>query len=219
MVSGGCRIALYPVGRVRARTPNPVCMRAGAAQERWDPSETAAFAGHRMSTVTHPSRCAGGEAGAYSRVRRALEDGAAGNEASLKIAPERDRELAGQGDDGDLADAPFAITDALLEPARELAFRLMLEPEPGELDQGGPRPSVAGLADALLAPLRAAVEGRASEADEAADLTAIIEVAVIDLVGKHLGDGLADALEPQRCSCRRGAGAGGTQVGLDRGLD
>src|SRR5262249_58354105 len=100
----------------------------------------------------------------------------------------------------------------LLEPARELAFRLMLEPEPGELDQG---------ADALLAPLRAAVEGRASEADEAADLTAIIEVAVIDLVGKHLGDGLADALEPHelRCSCRRGAGAGGTQVGLDRGLD
>jgi hypothetical protein len=36
--------------------PNPSCTVEGVAQERWDPSETAALFGPRMSTVTHPSR-------------------------------------------------------------------------------------------------------------------------------------------------------------------
>src|SRR6266446_3169731 len=163
-------ITLYPVGRRGARNPNPSCTREVLAQGRWDPSETAAWLGHRMSTVTHPSRrwrlwlSLIGPCRRRSARDAGAQPGAGRHEAGLEIAPQRDGELAGERDDGDLGDASLAVADALLEPAGERAVRLEAQPEPGELDQDGAGARIAGLADALLATRLAAVVGRSGDA-------------------------------------------------------
>ena len=62
-----------------------------------------------MSAVTHPS----------CLLRRGVDgggsldpqDGAGRHEAGLEVAPESDHEFAGQGGDGDFADATLGVAD------------------------------------------------------------------------------------------------------------
>jgi hypothetical protein len=58
------------------------------------------------------------------RLRRASRP-PLGNDAGLEVAPERDRQLARHGDDGDAPDAPLAVADALTEPLGERAVGLV----------------------------------------------------------------------------------------------
>ncbi|ESZ03784.1 hypothetical protein X735_32965 [Mesorhizobium sp. L2C085B000] len=50
-----------------------------------------------------------------------------------QIPPQGDYQFARQGDDHGAADAPLAGADALLESAREIAIRLVAQPQPGKL--------------------------------------------------------------------------------------
>ena len=58
----------------------------------------------------------------------ALQDRSLGNEAGLEVAPERDRQLARHGDDGDAPDAPLPVAHPLTEPLGERAVGLVMQP-------------------------------------------------------------------------------------------
>ena len=64
-----------------------------------------------------------------------------------------------------------------LEPQSERRLRLMAQPEPGELDQGGPQSRIPGLGDALLVIDRPALPGRRRKPSVRRDLAAVVEVA------------------------------------------
>src|SRR5471030_2694704 len=115
--------------------------------------------------------------------------------AAGEETPEGDEQLAGEGHDHDALDASGCGDDAGLEPAREGAVGLPLKPEPGELDGGMPCPSVAGLADALLAMGGATGEGGRIETAKGGELATVVEVAIEDLVLQDAGDFRADGTQ------------------------
>jgi hypothetical protein len=76
--------------------------------------------------------------------------GACGDLAIIKIFPDRDQELAGQGHNASFALACVSLAKPLLIPQGELTFWLVAQPNPGNLDQHQAHSAVAGLANALL---------------------------------------------------------------------
>jgi hypothetical protein len=93
----------------------------------------------------------------------------------LCVAPERDQQLARHGHNGDPPCAPGQRADALAEPLRQLAARLVAKPEPCELDHSRPCPRVSRPADAPIAIHTAALIGHWCDADVARDLPAVVE--------------------------------------------
>src|SRR6267142_103824 len=89
-----------------------------------------------------------------------LEYGAGGHQAGGHKTPQRDHELACHRHDGDTAYPALHVADTLAEPLAQFAVGLMLQPQPGQLDGNRTRTSIAGFADALLAPALATVVGR-----------------------------------------------------------
>ena len=78
-------------------------------------------------------------------MRLRLENRPFGDQSGGEIAPQRHHQLACQGDDGDALD-PFArVCRALTEPAAESTVRLMLQPQPSQLDGGVAGAAIAGL--------------------------------------------------------------------------
>ena len=57
-----------------------------------------------------------------------LEDGTVWHQASFKITPERDQQLACQRHDGDAADAALCDTDTRPEPDAQIAVGLIAKP-------------------------------------------------------------------------------------------
>ncbi len=80
-----------------------------------------------------------------------FDDGALGDQAGFQIAPQRDRQFAGQGDDHDAPDASLLALGTVMVPPGERAIRLMAEPKPCGFDHGHSGPPVARLGDALAA--------------------------------------------------------------------
>src|SRR6266850_17292 len=113
----------------------------------------------------------------------------------VEITPQRHHELARHRDDGDPPDAPLDVAHPLAEPAAEFAVGLMTEPQPGDLDRRLASAAVAGFADALFAHAVAAVVGRSGQPDIAADLAAVVEVAIEYFVDQSLPADRADTLE------------------------
>src|SRR5262245_51600821 len=111
-----------------------------------------------------------------------LENCSLGDQSGGEIAPQRHHQLACQGDDGDAPDALAGVRRALPEPAAESAVWLMLQPQPGQLDGGMAGASIAGLADPLIAIDAAAEPWACAQPEVAADLPAIAEVLVEDLI-------------------------------------
>ena len=107
-----------------------------------------------------------------------LEHGAGGHQAGGHKTPQRDHELACHRHVGNTAYPALHVADTLAEPLAQFAVGLMLQPQPGQLDGNLAGPFVAGFADALFAPARPAVVGRAGEPEITADLAAVVEVAV-----------------------------------------
>src|SRR6266481_436249 len=71
----------------------------------------------------------------------------------------------------------------------------MAEPQPGDLDRHRASAAVAGFADALFAHAVAAVVGRSSQPDIAADLAAVVEVAIEHFMDQSLPADGADTFE------------------------
>src|SRR5271165_5878021 len=71
----------------------------------------------------------------------ALQDGSFGNKAGLEVTPQRDRQLARHGDDGDAPHTPLPVADARTEPLGERAVGLMPSPQPRHLDHRFARPA------------------------------------------------------------------------------
>src|ERR1700736_2129404 len=69
-------------------------------------------------------------------------------------APERDHQLACQGDDHCLARAQTAIGSAGAVPQCQCALLLKQQEAPGELDHAAADPGVAGSGEPLFPPLR-----------------------------------------------------------------
>src|SRR5512132_2201890 len=85
--------------------------------------------------VTRPSRFAVRDSmTAYDNLSARFQHGSLRNQAVVQIAPQRDDQLARQRRQGNSANAPFHVTDAGREPARQRTGRLMSEPQPGGLD-------------------------------------------------------------------------------------
>ncbi len=84
-------------------------------------------------------------------------------------APQRDEQLASEGDDHlRLACAPDAL-GAALEPLSQSAVLLKQQEAPGELDQAAAHAGVAGLGEPLLPSLGAALVRRTGEAGVTCD--------------------------------------------------
>ena len=128
----------------------------------------------------------------------ALQDGSFGNEAGLEVAPERDRQLARHGDDGDAPHASLLVADALAEPLGERAVGLMPPPQPRQLDHRFARPAVAGFGDPLVARHVAALERGRRQSDVLPDAAPIPERSIVDLAAEHRAEMHADAFELEK---------------------
>ena len=166
--------------------PNPSCTGEGKAQNRRDPSTKAGSVDPRAGTVTRLSWVTSAVIGAPAVLRSSGAVRRRSGTTPAVVTPQRDHQLARHCHDGDAADAALEVADPLAEPAAQLAFGLMAQPQPGELDRERAGTAVAGFADALLAPALAAVVRRAGQPEIAADLAAIVEGAIEYLVDQLL---------------------------------
>src|SRR5262249_17333927 len=87
-----------------------------------------------------------------------LQNGAFRHHAVLEIAPERDQQLACDGDDRNPPDTPLEFANTFAEPDTQGAVRLMPQPQPRELNHHGASLGVTSLADPLLTAHRAALK-------------------------------------------------------------
>src|SRR5215207_11317420 len=114
-----------------------------------------------------------------------LQHGALRHKADRHAAPQGDNQLPGHRNQQDPAHPALSGAHTLVEPARQSAARLMAQPQPGQLDRGAPRPRVARLGYALVAPDPATLPWTGRKAEIAAHLTPVAEVAEEHLVAQH----------------------------------
>src|SRR5437764_13525353 len=88
-----------------------------------------------------------------------------------------DEQLARQGDDGRLAHPPAKAPDPLVEPQAERRGRLVLQPQPGELDHCCPQPRVARFGHTVLVINRAALPWSRRQTGVGGHLPAVVELA------------------------------------------
>ena len=91
------------------------------------------------------------------RRRRRLHHGPLDDDAGGGVPPEGDQELARQGDEDRLAQPPAKAPDPLVEPQAERRGRLVLQPQPGQLDDCCPQPSIDVRYEPLTCYLRTLV--------------------------------------------------------------
>src|SRR5215216_6747720 len=140
---------------------------------------TVALGGHRSTPIHADPRRSRFVASSLwpQRTRSDLQYGAIRHKANRHIAPQGDDQLPGHRDQHNPAHPALAGAHTVMEPARQGAARLMAQPQPGQLDRGAPRPRVARLGDALVASDSAALPWTGSEAEVAAHLAPVAEVA------------------------------------------
>jgi len=79
-----------------------------------------------------------------------LHDSPLDDETRGHVFPQRHEQLARQGDEQRLLDAPAIGLDAIFEPQRQGRFGLMAAPQPGQFDKGCTQAGIAGLGGALF---------------------------------------------------------------------
>jgi hypothetical protein len=124
-----------------------------------------------------------------------LEQGASGDFAEVSVAPESDDEFSGQCDDADLSESGSTPGEATVEPECQIAFRLLTQPDPGQVDRDAADVAVAGSADAAFPGRIAALVRGPGQAHEGTDLPAILERPPRKLPGIGLGADLGDATQ------------------------
>src|SRR5207248_7567674 len=92
----------------------------------------------------------------------------------------------------------------LVEPQAERRGRLVLQPQPGELDHGCPQPRVARFGHTLLVINRAALPWRRRQTGVGGHLPAVVELAEQALRPEDGGGLGANALQLQQHGRRRG---------------
>src|SRR3982074_3168126 len=97
------------------------------------------------------------------------------NKAGGEVAPQRHHQFARQRDDGDAPGALAGVGGAGVEPAAELAFRLMPQPQPGQLDRLGAGAGFPAFADPLRAIDAAAAPWTWRKAAIGGDLAPVVE--------------------------------------------
>jgi len=100
--------------------------------------------------------------------------------------PERDEQLACQGDDHRLACASSGIGSAGLVPLRQCTALLKHQKAPGELDHSAPHPGVACFGEPLLPPLGATLARGASKTGETRHRFAITHPPREHLMDEHI---------------------------------
>src|SRR5438132_3646362 len=179
---------------VRSRYPDLSCTGESKAQKRRDPSEGAGSVVPWLTTVTRLSWFTSAVI-ARGRLQARTQHGAGGHHAGLEITPQRNHELARERHDGDPARPTLEVAHPLMEPAGQFAAGLVSDPQPGELDGELAGAAVAGFADALIRRGGATVVGRPTQPDMAADLAAIVEVAIEHFIDQPLSAHHGDAFE------------------------
>src|SRR5208337_3062988 len=104
-----------------------------------------------------------------------LHDSPLDDEAGGHVFPQRHEQLARQGHDQRLLDAPAIGLDAIFEPQRQGRIGLMATPQPGQFDEGCSQARIAGLGGPLFALDAAAAPRRGREPGIGGDLTPIGE--------------------------------------------
>ena len=104
-------------------------VRGHRAPRRMGPFCFAAYCSQQAVTVTHPPwnrSCSFRPP--LQRVQSHLQSGAFRHQTCLEIAPERDQQLACDGDDRNPPDAALEFANAIAEPNTQGAVRLMPQP-------------------------------------------------------------------------------------------
>src|SRR5580704_5691213 len=127
---------------------------------------------------------------------RRTQDDALQGLASRDKAPERDHQLACQGDDHRLSRAQTAIGSASAVPQCQCALLLKQQEAPSELDHAAADPGIAGSGEPLFPPLRAALVGRASQAGVARHRFAVTHWPREHLMDEHFSRFNANADDP-----------------------
>lgn len=96
--------------------------------------------------------------------------------ARFQVAPQCDEELAGEGDDADLAHSRVSFSEPLFVPAAEFAIGLVDQPLPGELHRQGPEASIAALAHPFFSEGLSTLMGDRFQPDQGAYLAAVLEL-------------------------------------------
>src|SRR3954471_6769000 len=104
-----------------------------------------------------------------------LEDGSLNQNASRRILPKRDQQLARQGDDHRLAETAARALDPRAEPQGQRGLRLMPQPQPGDLDHDRSQPGIAGLGDALVPVDRSALPRCGGQSGIGGNLLSVVE--------------------------------------------
>src|SRR5689334_556690 len=135
------------------------------------------------------------------RTRSDLQYGALRHNPDRHIAPQRDDQLARHRNQQDPAHPALAGANPLVEPARQGALRLVAQPQPGQLDGSPPRPRVARLGDALVAPDCAALPRTGGQAKVAAHLAPVAEGAEEHFIAQHRGEREPDPTQLRQPGC------------------
>ena len=113
------------------------------------------------------------------------EDDTLRHNAIADEVPQRDEQLARQGNDHLLARAA-GVLGARLKPLGQGALLLVVEKAPRELDHAPPHPSIAGSGKPFLAALLSAFVGRPGESSIARHGATVAQVARQHLLDQHV---------------------------------
>ena len=153
--------------RVRIGAPPPRIVWARHRHARWAPNVlTLVLRG--SSERVRPARPGWPLGGLQHHPARHL--------AGVHIAPQRDQKLARQRHDHDLAGILAAVGGAGAIPLGQVAVLLVQQPAPRQLQHGAAHPRIAGLGQALFAPLGAAFIRRAGQSRIARHRAVIAQV-------------------------------------------
>jgi hypothetical protein len=149
---------------------------------------------------------------------RRFQDRALRHNARRHIPPQRNHQLAGHRNNADPPGA-FAFPKIRVIPLRESAWRLPMDPAPGQLDADGLKPHIAGATDPLLSRRLPTGIRRRRNPEEAANLSPIPERPPDQaLIEQYRGTGRRDALQPHQLperARRGGSRDGGLLLGVE----
>lgn len=125
-----------PVVLVRTIMPHAL----GVAPVRRDPPETRRLSANKEEDGRAPYITASGVAVYGNPVGSGCgasipDPDALWQHTGFNIAPQRDQQLPGHGDNGDAPRAALQRADARAEPCSQRTVRLVAQPQPGELDK------------------------------------------------------------------------------------
>src|SRR5215212_9788418 len=142
--------------------------------------------------------------------------------ASRRILPKCNQQLARQGDDHRLAETTARALDPRAEPQGQRGLRLMPQPQPGNLDHDRSQPGITGLGDALVPMDRSALPRRGGQSGIGGNLLSVVERAEQAFRperGGRLGSNASQCQQQSRWRWHAGARLRLGQPGIPLGFD